>query len=191
MPFALGMLSSYVFSSLPLTSIIIQYGENKQGKLLNLMQTMCPFCRRTPTAKILRKFNSDLALVGGLRDAIGDNGWYYAWCSQCGFAKRAYEKQCCDGDSLPVINNYTCTDCSGAKTELGQDGSVRTMECPSCGVMVEKVCNLLSDVPFYLLIDHLLIKGIWMQPHFVSLRTTLLLCVRESGIGGFNILAHD
>jgi len=111
------------------------YGANEQGKLLNLMQTVCPFCRRTPTVKILRRYNPGVAALGGLRDAIADNGWYYAWCTICGFAKRAFERQCCEGDRLPNVDLFACSDCS--------QSAIRYTPCPQCGVVVEKTsgCN--------------------------------------------------
>ncbi|KLO12331.1 hypothetical protein SCHPADRAFT_829706 [Schizopora paradoxa] len=109
------------------------YGANEQGKQLNLMQTVCPFCRRTPTVKILRRYNPGVAALGGLRDAIADKGWYYAWCTSCGFAKRAFERQCCEGNGLPAVNEFKCDDCS-------QEKGIRYTPCPKCGV-VTAGCN--------------------------------------------------
>lgn len=126
---------SFLFSFLilELTKFVIQYGANEQGKLLNLMQTVCPFCRRTPTVKILRRYNPGIAALGGLRDALADKGWYHAWCTTCGFAKRAFERQCCDGDRLATVDQYKCDGCS----QKGPD--TRYTACPKCGVVVEKV----------------------------------------------------
>jgi len=120
-----------------------QYGANEEGKLLNLMQTMCPFCRRPPTTKVLRRFNPGVAALGGLRDAVSDQGWYHAWCGRCGFAKRAYERQCCDGDRLPALDRFICEDCRVARPGDAHGGAGRLTACPSCGVMVEKEfgCN--------------------------------------------------
>lgn len=99
------------------------------------MQTVCPFCRRAPATKVLSRFNRGVAALGGLRDAIDDRAWYYAWCTGCGFAKRAYERQCCEGARLPDVLDFRCEDCQGRRAS---DKS-RITPCPSCGVMVEKV----------------------------------------------------
>lgn len=102
------------------------------------MQTMCPFCRRAPSTKILRRYNPGIAALGGLRDAVNDKRWYYAWCNGCAFAKQALERQCCQGDqALDSIENFTCDDCSPEVAKTGGIG--RVTECPSCGVIVEKV----------------------------------------------------
>jgi hypothetical protein len=95
------------------------YGVNKPGKLLSPMQLLCPFCRRKPTRKVLTRHNRQAAALGGLQAALEDPGWYYAWCMGCGFAKRAYERACCDGDRLPVIqDNFFCEECTGNDQQL-------------------------------------------------------------------------
>ncbi len=154
-------------------NFVMQYGANEQGKLLNLMQTVCPFCRRTPTVKILRRYNPGVAALGGLRDALADNGWYYAWCTTCGFAKRAFERQCREGDGLPNVDQFACSDCS-QKPE-----GVRYTPCPQCGVVVEKVRFFSRRVCALLIRITIHSADIWVQSYFVPLRSTLLSCLRK------------
>ena len=101
------------------------------------MQLMCPFCRRLPSHKILTRFNRRVAELSGLRDALMDPGWYHAWCVRCGFARRAYERVCCEGGRLPNVDSFVCEECQGVKTE-SQNADLKVMACPKCGVMVEK-----------------------------------------------------
>ncbi|KAF7984779.1 hypothetical protein HWV62_11764 [Athelia sp. TMB] len=121
---------------------LAQYGKSEPGELLNLMQLTCPFCRRKPTVKTLARYNTRAATLGGLEAALTDNGWFYAWCISCGFAKRAHERVCCEGDRVPVVQDFRCEDCRGVATNV--DGVGRLTSCPKCGVMVEKVCFLAS-----------------------------------------------
>ena len=107
------------------------------------MQTVCPFCRRQPVTKILARHNRGVAALGGLRDALADRGWFYAWCAGCGFAKRAYERQCCQGDALPRVDAFVCEECRAPPKPDAK--AVRFTACPSCGVMVEKVRGPPSD----------------------------------------------
>lgn len=127
------------------------YGANKPGLLLNLMQLTCPFCRRIPATKTLAKFNAQAAALGGLKEALADRGWYYAWCEDCGFAKRAVERACCDGDRLPNIDHFCCEQCEEHRRQhpqpqFGQSidtAGPKVVACPTCEVYVEKTvgCN--------------------------------------------------
>ncbi|KAJ7790840.1 hypothetical protein B0H14DRAFT_3115499 [Mycena olivaceomarginata] len=87
------------------------YGQNTPGKLLNAMQFACPFCRRRPTIKTLTRYNRDAATLGGLRDALVDHQFFYAWCIDCGFAKRAFERTVCTEEGIPPITAFRCKDC--------------------------------------------------------------------------------
>ncbi|KZP28556.1 hypothetical protein FIBSPDRAFT_1039652 [Athelia psychrophila] len=116
------------------------YGKSEPGRLLNLMQLTCPFCRRKPAVKTLARHNPRAATLGGLEPALADHGWFYAWCISCGFAKRAHERVCCEGDRVPPVHQFRCSDCAGVPAV---DGIGRLTACPQCGVLVEKShgCN--------------------------------------------------
>lgn len=104
------------------------------------MQLTCPFCRRKPAVKTLARHNPRAATLGGLEPALADHGWFYAWCISCGFAKRAHERVCCEGDRVPPVHQFRCSDCTGVSAV---DGIGRLTACPQCGVLVEKVRFLL------------------------------------------------
>lgn len=91
--------------------------------------------------------------LGGLKDALEDRVFFYAWCIDCGFAKRAYERVCCNEGQLPPIQDFRCQDCNLVlETRLADEGrrriekasqkQVRITQCPECKAYVEKVSSL-------------------------------------------------
>ncbi|KAF7316540.1 RING-type domain-containing protein [Mycena indigotica] len=140
------------------------YGGNRPGKLLNMAQFTCPFCRRKPTLKTMMRYNAPAASLGSLARAMDDRRFLYAWCLDCGHAQVAYERVCCTEETLPPIENFRCEDCQPppAETAAPRERRVRPREqqtstkylrklmegkraCPnsSCGLLIEKVdgCN--------------------------------------------------
>jgi hypothetical protein len=88
------------------------YGLNSAGRILNTAALSCPFCRRPPAARTLAKHGMGVHAVGDLARAVQDQGtWIYAWCQQCGFAKRYLERVCARG--VPGdITGWTCEGCT-------------------------------------------------------------------------------
>ncbi|KAJ7511588.1 hypothetical protein B0H11DRAFT_2168265 [Mycena galericulata] len=74
------------------------YGQNKPGNLLNMIQFTCPFCR------------------GSLWLASSDSrpSLFYAWCIDCGFAKRVYERTACREERIPLVVEFRCRECREA-----------------------------------------------------------------------------
>ncbi|KAF8207104.1 hypothetical protein K438DRAFT_1713974 [Mycena galopus ATCC 62051] len=87
------------------------YGQNEPGKLLNMMQFTCPFCRRKPTVKTLERYNSRAVALGGLQAAMDDRRFFYAWCMDCGFAKKAFERTACTDEAIPPVTDFSCREC--------------------------------------------------------------------------------
>ncbi|KAJ7463682.1 hypothetical protein FB451DRAFT_1265214 [Mycena latifolia] len=137
------------------------YGQNESGKLLNMMQFTCPFCRRKPTVKVLARYNSRAVTLGGLQAAMDDRRFFYAWCMDCGFAKRAYERTACTAEAIVPVADFRCAECrrparervrdpvgepqthsrwKGAKNTWKDVAGVRTVLCPNarCGVRIMK-----------------------------------------------------
>jgi hypothetical protein len=108
------------------------------------MQLSCPFCRRKPTIKVIAKYNRRAAALCGLQEAMDDRRFFYAWCLSCGFAKRAHERVCCEGDHVPAVDDFQCADCSRPPAPPAQRPATpiplgKVTPCPKCEVMVEKV----------------------------------------------------
>ncbi|KAJ7445183.1 hypothetical protein B0H11DRAFT_2087723 [Mycena galericulata] len=120
------------------------YGQNAPGNLLNMMQLMCPFCRRAPAVKTLARYNRRAAVLGGIQAAIDDRRWLYAWCMDCASAKRAFERTACTEERVAPITGFRCEECRGPRRRKGP------VACPNadCGYMVEKVdgCNHITCI---------------------------------------------
>ncbi|KAJ7136564.1 hypothetical protein C8R44DRAFT_695487 [Mycena epipterygia] len=114
------------------------YGQNEPGNLLNMMQFMCPFCRRKPTVKTLARYNPRAALLGELQDAMADRSFLYAWCMDCARARPAFERTACS-ETVETIHGFKCDQCRVPRF------TSRVVVCPNpdCGFGIEKVkgCN--------------------------------------------------
>jgi hypothetical protein len=75
---------------------------------------------------------------------MDDRRFFYAWCIACGFAKHAYERVCCDGDRVPGVEDFRCTECSRPRptvvdqTPFVDQTPLTLTACPKCDVLVEK-----------------------------------------------------
>jgi len=87
------------------------YGLNAPGRIINTAALACPFCRRKPAARTLAKYGMGIHAVGNLAVAVQEQGsWIYAWCRDCGFAKRYLERVCAHG--MPAeVEGWTCDLC--------------------------------------------------------------------------------
>ncbi|KAF8205290.1 hypothetical protein K438DRAFT_1964368 [Mycena galopus ATCC 62051] len=116
------------------------YGQNEPGKLLNMMQFTCPFCRRKPTIKTLTRYNKRAAVLCGLQAAMEDRRFLYAWCIDCGCAKQAFERTACSEEGVPPITGFKCENCRRPRIPKG-----RVVVCPNaaCGYEISKAdgCN--------------------------------------------------
>jgi hypothetical protein len=115
------------------------YGLNAAGRTINTAALSCPFCRRAPTAKTLAKYGMGIHAVGNLKMAVEEQGtWIYAWCQDCGQAKRYMARVCAVG-APPAWGHWVCDHCK----EKADEWVRRLKECPSCGTLTEKTggCN--------------------------------------------------
>lgn len=82
---------------------------NSRGRLINIAALSCPFCRRQPTPKTVSPFG--LSQLGNLGTAAQVSGaWIYAWCDDCGFARRFVERVCVAG-APPEVSGWSCDEC--------------------------------------------------------------------------------
>ncbi|KAJ7825130.1 hypothetical protein B0H14DRAFT_3727106 [Mycena olivaceomarginata] len=121
------------------------YGQNEPGKLLNMMQFTCPFCRRRPTVKTLARYNKQALVLGGLQEAMADRRFLYAWCIDCARAKQAFERTACTEAALPPVSGFKCEICRKPKPP-----KLRVVICPKpkCGYGLTKIsgCNHITCV---------------------------------------------
>ncbi|KAF6816702.1 dihydroxyacid dehydratase [Colletotrichum sojae] len=107
------------------------YGLNARGRLINIAALSCPFCRRQPTPKTISSFG--LSELGDLGTAVEEAGsWIYAWCKDCGFARRFVERVCAAG-APPELSNWSCDGCKDHKVYK------RIKNCPACHTPTEKM----------------------------------------------------
>ncbi|KAF7345337.1 RING-type domain-containing protein [Mycena sanguinolenta] len=119
------------------------YGQNEPGKLLNMMQFTCPFCRRKPTVKTFARYNKRAAVLCGVQEAMGDRRFLYAWCIECGCAKQAFERTACTEEGVAPISGFKCEDCRRPRPG-------RVVNCPNvdCRYPISKSggCNHITCV---------------------------------------------
>ncbi|KAK2761022.1 dihydroxyacid dehydratase [Colletotrichum kahawae] len=109
-----------------------EYGLNSRGRIINIAALSCPFCRRQPTRKTVSALG--LSQLGNLGTAVEESGsWIYAWCDDCGLARRFVERVCAAG-APPEVFNWCCDEC---KEKKGTKLQIRN--CPGCGTPTEKM----------------------------------------------------
>ncbi|EEY23973.1 dihydroxyacid dehydratase [Verticillium alfalfae VaMs.102] len=80
-----------------------------------------------------------LVHVGGLREAVANPAWIYAWCAGCGFAKEFAERVCAQGAPADV-QDWRCGECEMPHAETTERKVAMVMrECPGCSTMTEKI----------------------------------------------------
>jgi len=96
------------------------YGLNAAGKIINTAALSCPFCRRTPTAKTLHGYGMGIHAVGNLQEAVKNSGeWVFAWCVDCGMAKKYLERVCAAG-APAELNAWVCEACEQIREETAE-----------------------------------------------------------------------
>ncbi|KAI0602057.1 hypothetical protein F4775DRAFT_603641 [Biscogniauxia sp. FL1348] len=115
------------------------YGLNGRGRAINVAALSCPFCRRRPAARAVS--GAAVALLGGLRAAVEEAGaWVYAWCDDCGLARRFAERVCAQGAPVPELRRWRCDECrAGGDVVAAAAAEMRIKDCPGCGTPTEKL----------------------------------------------------
>jgi hypothetical protein len=112
------------------------YGLNARGRTINTAALSCPFCRRLPAPGTVSSYG--LGGLGGLRAALEDQSWVWAWCADCGFAKHLVERVCAAG-APPELRSWDCDECRASGGKLVR----KAKRCPACKAPTEKAggCN--------------------------------------------------
>jgi len=116
------------------------YSQVKVGEIVFMNHLLCPFCKTTPSTKVMTKYNPvalRLTKVAGQLDA----SMYHGWCKLCDAIKPIIARDC--ARDVPVIQNFTCDDCKfkSAKDFVGKN-------CPRCAHPTVKLsgCNHMTCV---------------------------------------------
>lgn len=113
------------------------YSKNTPGTMIYQRATLCQFCCRIPSPRILSKTDNRLIpLVYQINKVPLDPDVYYGWCKTCLQPHEIAHRTCIT--DAPTVNNYECSNCINEKTP-----TVPTKNCPGCDVSTNKYagCN--------------------------------------------------
>jgi len=121
------------------------YAQLKPGRVVLPSHLLCPFCKRRPQRKTLKKYNKEVCAITRCRVALSTK-WYHAWCVDCYRIKPAVERECLR-ETLPTLNAFKCEQCTEAalakQSEDAEFVAKNFKKCPSCEMATVKVsgCN--------------------------------------------------
>ena len=107
------------------------YGALKPGAIVTQSNIECPFCKKTPTTKILNAHNKEMVTLR-IVDEVDYDNYVNAWCIGCYAIRPAYPKACGDGGGGRDLTGFRCDGC------LNPGAEYPCKACPSCGVLTEK-----------------------------------------------------
>ncbi len=121
------------------------YKQAEPGKIVLLTHIECPFCKRRPLCKTLKRYNRRLCALANATDTVNlDPSMYHAWCISCYKVKPMMAIEC-GGTGLPTVNNFRCDSCM---LIINQSGDPESKACPNpaCGIATIKSggCNHLQ-----------------------------------------------
>ncbi|KAI1499927.1 hypothetical protein F5X99DRAFT_419581 [Biscogniauxia marginata] len=123
---------------------------NARGQIIRVGALYCPFCRRRPAPNAVpRTAGGGITTLGNLRHAVDEaDTWIYAWCNECGFARRFAERTCVQG-APPELRHWRCDECRDreererereerARERTAATPSPKIKNCPGCDTPTEK-----------------------------------------------------
>ena len=123
---------------------LLSLGDLKQGMLVEYSKYCCPFCRSIAPVINTRFSISKLKISHETFSQMESH--YIAWCKKCDTLK-PYGRRDCQQD-IPVVLNFTCSDCQQTISQRDIDRIVSCSNCSSfvCKVLVSKgiknkLCN--------------------------------------------------
>ena len=101
------------------------------GKCVLPTHCLCPFCRRRPHGKTLRRYNKQACTIV-FGNEVYDPDWFHGWCVQC-FRVRPWMERACGG-TVPEdkVGGFVCEDCNV------MPHVPNTKQCPGCTATIEK-----------------------------------------------------
>jgi len=125
------------------------YNSLKPGELVLPSHLLCPFCKRKPAIKTIKKYNKQICtIIGGKKKESMQlsTSHYYGWCVNCYQIKPAIPRECIR-ESVPNLTGFECEECveERLKKQLENDEFVKNSykQCPGCKHATVKLsgCN--------------------------------------------------
>lgn len=101
----------------------------------------CPFCRRAPKYKALRKCNRALCTIRSRNKTNFEPDWYMGWCTACYEIRPAVPKAC--GDEVPMLNGFECQRC--IDDQISKKRAEEVLRLKQEEIRIEKAEELLAS----------------------------------------------
>jgi hypothetical protein len=123
------------------------WGESKPGDVLLPARLTCPYCKRKPTTKTLKRFNRQLGALLHKSVPAFDTAFYHVWCAGCYQVKQFLAKDCAEGLPPSPGTKWRCSDCeedrrakkAQAEKTARALGDFYDTTCPSCKMAIHRV----------------------------------------------------
>jgi hypothetical protein len=119
------------------------YDQLQPGEICHPANLVCPYCKRTPTIKVISQYNASLCTLMDRAEIENfDASFVYAWCLHCYSIKVAMQREC--GQEQEEIKDFVCHRCwprGHVYIKEIAEGTIK--QCPKCHVYTEKTggCN--------------------------------------------------
>jgi hypothetical protein len=110
------------------------YGETRPGRVVAETHMQCPFCKKRPAPRVLRRHNVAMCAMK-LPAHVLDPAFVHAWCLDCYRVRPAFARACGPAQQATLVD-FRCEDCGPPSPADGPTGDYKP--CPGCTVMTQK-----------------------------------------------------